>query len=129
MLRLLLNVLWLICGGFVTSLGYLLGGLLLCLTVVGIPFGVQCFKLAGLAFWPFGQTAEVDPGSAGDGMLGLVMNVIWFVVAGIWIALAHLAHALALAITIIGLPFAVQHIKLAALSLTPFGRRIVDASR
>lgn len=129
MVRLLLNVLWLICGGFVTSVGYLLGGLVLCLTVVGIPFGVQCFKLAGLAFWPFGQTAEETSAGVVGGTLGVVMNVLWFVVAGVWIALAHLGHALALAVTIIGLPFAFQHLKLALFAVFPFGRRIVDAPR
>jgi uncharacterized membrane protein YccF (DUF307 family) len=129
MIRLALNILWLICGGFVTAFGYLVGGLVLCLTVVGIPFGVQCFKLAGLAFWPFGQTAEEIPSRASGGVIELLMNVLWFLVAGVWIALAHLGHAVALAVTIIGLPFAFQHVKLALFSVFPFGRRIVDAPR
>lgn len=129
MIRLALNVLWLIFGGFVTSLGYLLGGLVLCLTVIGIPFGVQCFKLAGLAFWPFGQTAEEIPTRESGGVIELVMNVLWFLVAGVWIALAHLGHAVALAVSIIGLPFAFQHVKLALFAVFPFGRQIVDAPR
>lgn len=125
-MRLLLNVLWWICGGLMTAVGYFLGGLILCLTVVGIPFGVQCMKLAGLALFPFGKDLRDDPGSMGGGLLGTVMNVLWFLVAGVWIAIAHLGHALALAVTVIGIPWALQHVKLAVLALFPFGKRIVE---
>jgi uncharacterized membrane protein YccF (DUF307 family) len=124
-MRLLLNVLWVVLGGgFVIWLEYMIGGLLLCLTVVGIPFGVQCFKIAGVGLLPFGKEILDDPASAGTGCLGLVMNVLWFIVAGLWICLSHLALALASAVTIIGIPFAVQHVKLAVLALAPFGKRI-----
>lgn len=126
MLRLLLNLLWIICGGFVTALGYFLGGVILCLTVVGIPFGVQCMKLAGVALMPFGKDVRDDPAAPGSGVLGTVMNVLWFLVAGLWIALAHVAHAIPLAVSIVGLPFAYQHVKLAVFALFPFGRRIVE---
>jgi uncharacterized membrane protein YccF (DUF307 family) len=119
-MRLLLNILWAILGGgIVICLEYLLGGLLLCLTIVGIPFGVQCFKLAGLALLPFGKDIVDAPGS---NPIGCVLNVFWLVVAGVWIFLSHLALALPLAISIIGIPFAIQHVKLAMMALTPFGK-------
>jgi uncharacterized membrane protein YccF (DUF307 family) len=122
-LRLVLDILWLtLGGGFVIAIQYFLGGLLLCLTIVGIPFGVQCMKLAGLAAFPFGKDLHVEPSSLPGGPLRLVLNVLWVVVAGIWIFLSHLGLALASAITIIGIPFAVQHLKLAVLALWPFGR-------
>ncbi|MCC7111974.1 MAG: YccF domain-containing protein [Deltaproteobacteria bacterium] len=128
-MRTLLNVLWAIVGGgLITALEYVLGGLVLCLTVVGIPFGVQCFKLAGLALFPFGKEVVEDPTSAGGGALGLVMNVLWFLVAGIWTCITHLGLALGLAVTIIGIPFALQHLKLAVLALFPFGRRVVESA-
>ncbi|HEY4221704.1 MAG TPA: YccF domain-containing protein [Myxococcota bacterium] len=127
-MRLLLNILWVILGGgLVTALEYAVGGLLLCLTVVGIPFGVQCFKIAGLALTPFGRDIVDDPASAGGGALGLVMNILWFVVAGLWIFLTHVALAIGLAVSIIGIPFALQHVKLAVLALFPFGKRITLA--
>jgi len=128
-MRTLLNVLWAIVGGgLITALEYVLGGLVLCLTVVGIPFGVQCFKLAGLALFPFGKEVVEDPTSAGSGALGLLMNVLWFLVAGIWTCITHLGLALGLAVTIIGIPFALQHLKLAVLALFPFGRRVVESA-
>lgn len=126
-MRTILNILWaIIGGGLVTALEYVIGGLVLCATVVGIPFGVQCFKLAGLALFPFGKDVVDDPGSAGSGVLGLLMNVLWFLVAGVWTCITHLGLALGLALTIIGIPFALQHLKLAVLALFPFGRRVVE---
>lgn len=122
--RLLLDILWLtLGGGFLIALEYLLGGLILCLTIIGIPFGVQCFKLAGLAAFPFGKDIHVDAATLPGGPLRLMLNVLWVVVAGVWIFISHLGLALACAVTIIGLPFAVQHLKLAVLALWPFGRR------
>jgi uncharacterized membrane protein YccF (DUF307 family) len=121
--RLLLNILWIVLGGgLVLCLEYLLAGLLLCLTIIGIPFGIQCFKVAGLALLPFGK--DIDPTAAAlpEGALRTVFNVIWLLVAGIWIFLTHVGFAIALAITIIGIPFAVQHFKLAVFALWPFGR-------
>jgi uncharacterized membrane protein YccF (DUF307 family) len=127
-MRLLLNVLWVVLGGgFVIWLEYVIGGLLLCLTIVGIPFGAQCFKIAGMGLLPFGKDIQTDPSSAGAGALGLVMNILWFIVAGLWICLSHLGLALACAVTIIGLPFALQHVKLAILALAPFGKRVYVA--
>jgi uncharacterized membrane protein YccF (DUF307 family) len=126
MIRPIMNILWAIFGGgFITALEYLVGGLLLCLTVVGIPFGVQCFKIAGLALFPFGKDVTEAPGGAGTGALGLLMNILWFLVAGLWIFMTHVVLALGLAVTVIGIPFALQHIKLAVLALFPFGRRVV----
>ena len=126
-MRLLLNILWIIFGGgFVICLQYLLGGLVLCLTVVGIPFGVQCFKIAEMGLLPFGKRIEADPKAAGAGCLGLAMNILWFLVAGVWIFLSHIALGIAAAVTIIGIPFALQHLKLAVLALMPFGKRVVE---
>lgn len=124
-MRLLLNVLWVIFGGgLVIFLEYALAGALLCLTVVGIPFGLQCFKIARLGIWPFGRDIGSSSGTLFGGGVSLVMNVVWLVLAGVWIFLSHLALGLALAVTLIGLPFAFQHLKLAMLALAPFGQRI-----
>jgi len=123
-MQLLLNILWIFLGGgLVIFLEYLLGGLLLCLTVVGIPFGLQCFKIAGLALTPFGKDLVEQKGSGG---IGFVLNVFWILIAGIWIFLSHLALGLGLAVTIIGIPFALQHLKLAFLALAPFGQRVKE---
>lgn len=124
-MRLILNVLWIILGGgLLIALEYFLAGLVLCLTVIGIPFGVQCFKLAGLALWPFGKDiTQIRQSGVGEA-LGCVFNVLWLVAAGIWIFLSHITLALGLAVTLIGIPFALQHLKLALLSLTPFGKDI-----
>ena len=121
-MRLLLNILWIVLGGgLLLWLEYALAGVVLCLTIVGIPFGVQCFKMAGLALLPFGKDIDLQPG--GDtGALRIIGNVLWFVFAGVWIFLTHVALAVGLAVTIIGIPFAVQHFKLALLALWPFGR-------
>ena len=121
-MRPILNVLWVIFGGgFIIWLEYLLGGLLLCLTVVGIPFGVQCFKIAGLALLPFGKDIVDAPGASA---IGCLLNVFWLVIAGVWIFLSHIGLALALALTLIGIPFAIQHVKLAMLALAPFGKLV-----
>jgi uncharacterized membrane protein YccF (DUF307 family) len=120
MLRFLLNVLWIIFGGgLLIWFEYVIVGLLLCLTIVGIPFGVQCFKIAGLGLMPFGKDIERDRGVA---VLGTAGNIVWFVLAGVWICISHIALAAGLAVTIIGIPFAIQHLKLALLALWPFGR-------
>jgi uncharacterized membrane protein YccF (DUF307 family) len=122
-MRFLLNILWIIFGGgLVIALEYLLGGLLLCLTVVGLPFGLQSFKLAGLAITPFGKDIREVPRGRTGAALGTVANVLWFLLAGVWIFISHVTLAVGLAVTIIGIPFAVQHLKLAVLALWPFGR-------
>ena len=116
------NILWLVFGGFFVFLHYLVAGILMCLTIIGIPFGIQVIKMARLSLWPFGKDI-VDRGR-GAGCLSLLMNILWLILGGFWIALHHLIWALILAITIIGIPFAAQHVKLASLALTPFGKEI-----
>ncbi len=121
-MTLLLNILWIVFGGgIVIALEYFIAGLLLCLTVIGIPFGLQAFKLAGLALLPFGKEITEPPGSQ-PSTLGTAGNVLWLVVAGVWIFVSHVGLGVSLALTIIGIPFALQHLKLAMLSLWPFGR-------
>ena len=110
------NIIWLICGGLLTAVEYLISSLLLMITIIGIPFGLQTLKLGMLALWPFGSRVT-DNGNSG-GCLCLVMNVIW-------ICLTHLFFGLLLCITIIGIPFGRQHFKMAALALSPFGKNIV----
>jgi uncharacterized membrane protein YccF (DUF307 family) len=129
-MTLLLNVLWFIFGGFWMGLGWLLAGVLMVITIVCIPWAGAAFNIASFAFWPFGRVAVdrrslTGRGDVGTGPLGLIGNVIWFVLAGWWLALAHLVHAVALAITIIGIPFAWQHVKLAMLALAPIGQEVV----
>ncbi len=121
-MSLLGNILWLIFGGLLTGLGYILGGLLLCLTIVGIPFGLQSIKLGWASFAPFGK--EVVEIEHANSALRILMNVLWIVLFGWEIAIAHLVHAGILAITVIGIPFALQHVKLVPLSLFPFGRTL-----
>ena len=118
-MNLILNLLWLILGGFLVAIAYLLGGLVLCITIIGIPFGIQCFKLAGLALMPFGtEIREKEPPS---GALAVIMNIIWIILPGLELAVFHLVLALALAITIVGLPLAAQHLKMTRLAILPFG--------
>lgn len=117
------NIIWVVFGGLETALGYLVGGLLLCCTIIGIPFGLQLFKLGLFAFLPFGQTAVVSRNS--NGCLSLVMNVLWILIGGFWIALTHLAFGVLLCCTVVGIPFGVQHFKLMVVALLPFGREIV----
>lgn len=116
------NLIWLIFGGFLVFIEYMVAGFLLCLTIIGIPFGIQAFKLASLALWPFGTTIGMK--SYAPGCLSTIMNLIWLLIGGIWIALTHLVFGILLSITIIGIPWAKQHFKLVSLALTPFGREI-----
>ena len=123
-MNLLLNIIWLVFGGFIVVIGYLLGAILLCITIIGIPFGIQCFKLAGLAVAPFGrEIREKEPPS---GALAVIMNIIWIILPGLELAVFHLFMALVFAITIIGLPIAAQHLKMTRLALIPFGFEVRD---
>jgi uncharacterized membrane protein YccF (DUF307 family) len=114
------NFIWLIFGGLLAGLGYMIGGIALCLTIVGIPFGVQSMKIGLATFVPFGREVREFEGANNVG--NTIFNMIWIILFGWEIALAHLIHGLILAITIIGLPFAKQHFKLIPLALLPFGR-------
>lgn len=116
------NILWFVLGGWIIFLLYLFGGLMLCLTIIGIPFGVQCFRLSLLGLFPFGKVVVSGPKATGT--IAVILNILWIISFGLTIALTHAVLALLLAITIIGIPFARQHMKLAAMALTPFGRLV-----
>ena len=113
------NIVFFIFGGFIIFLGYVLGGILLCLTIIGIPFGLMCFRLAGSVIAPFGR--EVRETEPPGGILTLIMNIIWIILPGLELAIMHLVLALLFAVTIIGFPIAVQHVKLVPMALLPFG--------
>ena len=121
-MNLLGNLIWIVFGGFFIFLEYLIGGLILCLTMIGIPFGVQLFKLAIAALTPFGSV--ITHTSASTGCLYTLMNILWIVCGGIWVALTHFFFGLLFCITIIGIPFGRQHFKLMALAFTPFGKAV-----
>jgi len=130
MLRLLLNLLWFVLGGLVMGLGWWLAGLVCAISIVGLPWARSCFVIGNFSFWPFGQEAisrrELTGRSdLGTGPLGLLGNVLWFVVAGWWLAIGHLTSALACFVTIVGIPFGIQHIKLALIALAPVGMQVV----
>ncbi len=116
------NVIWLIFGGLVTGLGYILGGCVLLLTIIGIPFGLQSIRLGWATFAPFGKEVVVSGGAYGQ--LKLIFDILWLVFFGWEIALAHLVHAGILAITILGIPFALQHLKLIPVALFPFSHTL-----
>jgi uncharacterized membrane protein YccF (DUF307 family) len=119
------NIVWLIFGGLISGLLYIFSGFLMCLTIIGIPFGLQTMKLGVATFMPFGKQVYTSPDA--DSPLRIILNIIWLVLFGWEIALNHLFWALVLGITIIGIPFALQHIKLVPLSLLPFGRTLAPA--
>lgn len=116
------NIIWLVLGGIITAIEYLIASIVMIITIIGIPFGLQTLKLARLALWPFGSTVTDKENSGG--CLSVAMNIIWILIGGIWISLTHLFFGLFLCITIIGIPFGLQHFKMAALALTPFGKEI-----
>lgn len=117
------NLIWLIFGGLITAIEYLIASLFLMITIIGIPFGLQTLKLGILALWPFGKTVVDDGGSSG--CLSIIMNIFWIIFGGFVICLTHLFFGLLLCITIVGIPWGLQHFKLAGLALTPFGKKIV----
>ena len=117
------NIIWIVFGGLFISLGYFLGGLVLCLTIVGIPFGIKVMRLGAFALWPFG--GRVMPRENPVGCLSTILNIIWIVFGGIEVAFAHLVTGLGFCITIIGIPFGIQNFKMALLALVPFGKEIV----
>ncbi len=123
-MSLLGNLVFFVFGGFLICLGYVLGGILLCLTIIGIPFGFMCFRLAGGVIAPFGR--EVRETKPPGGPIALIMNVIWIILPGLELAVMHLLLALIFALTIIGIPLAVQHMKLVPMALMPFGHVMRD---
>lgn len=130
-MSLILNLIWLVFGGLVMALGWLLATVLAFLSIVGIPWGRACWTITKFTLWPFGKEAisrrelsgEED---LGTGALGTVGNIVWLLLAGIWLAIGHVAVAIPTALTIIGIPLAWQHLKLAAISLWPVGQTVVD---
>jgi uncharacterized membrane protein YccF (DUF307 family) len=129
-MRLIGNVLWFVFGGLLMGLGWWLAGVICAITIIGIPWAKSCFVIGQFAFFPFGKEAisraELNGnGDLGTGVLGTIANVVWFLVAGIWLAIGHVVAAFACFITIIGIPFGIQHLKLAVLALAPVGKTIV----
>jgi len=123
-MKILGNLIWLLFGGLVIAIEYFVGSIILMITIIGIPFGVQTLKMAALALWPFGRDTRVQ--ARASGCLYILMNVIWLLFGGLWIALSHAFFGALLCITIIGIPFGMQHFKLTAIALSPFGRDIVN---
>src|SRR5262245_4105077 len=123
-MRTLFNILWLVLAGVWMAIAYVLAGVLLCITIIGIPFGWQSFKLAGYALWPFGRA--LVPSATRSKGLSVVGNILWFVLAGRWLALGHLFTGILLCITIIGIPLGIASFKMAGAALVPFGKEIVD---
>ena len=117
------NLVWLIMGGLITALMYWLAGLVMCITIIGIPFGVQLFKIGTMALWPFGH--DLVPKENAGGCLSITFNVLWILLGWWEIALTHLTFGLILCCTIVGIPWGVQHFKLAIGSLLPFGKEVM----
>ena len=130
-MKLLLNILWFIWGGWLSGLLWLLGGFILALTIVGLPWAFAAWRIAGFAFWPFGKRivdrSELGRHDLGTGPLGLVLNVVWFVFAGWYIALSHLIIAVTEAVSIVGIPFALKDLQLAQIAFAPIGKDVVEA--
>ena len=123
-MKLILNIIWLVLAGFWMAIGYVLAGIVCCILIITIPFGLASFRIANYALWPFGRTV-VDRRDAGAG--SLIGNVIWFIFAGLWLAIGHLLTGIALCITIIGIPLGVANFKMIPISLMPLGKEIVAA--
>ncbi len=124
LIRLILNIIWFLTAGIWLFLGYVVAGIVACVLIVTIPFGLASFRIAGFVLWPFGREV-VDTGNSGG--LGLIGNVIWFIFAGLWLAIGHVATALAQAVTIIGLPLAWANLKLIPVTCFPFGKTVVSS--
>jgi uncharacterized membrane protein YccF (DUF307 family) len=128
--RTILNFLWFVLGGVLMGLAWWLAGIVACITIIGIPWGKACFVMGQFSFFPFGKEAisrrelrQAD--DIGTGALGTIGNVIWFIFAGVWLAIGHVACAIANFVTIIGIPFGIQHLKLAGIALAPIGKTVV----
>ena len=130
----ILNLLWFVLGGWIAGLAWLLAGVIMALTIIGLPWARSCFMLARYSFWPFGyeiiaRDQLYGQEDIGTGTLGTIGNIVWFVLGGWWLALMHISAAVALAVTIIGIPFAWAHVKLAIASLFPVGKTVVSTDR
>ncbi len=121
-MRTILNILWLVLCGFWLALGYVVAGVVMCILVVTIPFGIASFRLASFTLWPFGRTLVPKPGAGAGAAVG---NVLWFLLAGLWMAIAHLVTGALLCLTIIGIPLGIADVKLAAAAIAPLGKDIV----
>lgn len=122
-MRTILNVIWLIFAGLWLAIGYAVAGIICCVLIITIPFGIASFRIAAYALWPFGRSVVRDPGA---GVFSLIGNIIWCVVAGIWLAIGHVLTSIPLFVSIIGIPLGVANIKMIPVSLLPLGARIVD---
>ncbi|MGW7573561.1 YccF domain-containing protein [Streptomyces sp. NPDC054765] len=125
-MKTILNVIWLVLSGFWLALGYVLAGIICCVLIITIPFGIASFRIAGYALWPFGRTT-VERRDAGAG--SMIGNVIWIIFAGWWLALGHIVTGLVLCVTIIGIPFGIANFKMIPISLMPLGRDIVPTEQ
>ena len=121
-MRTILNVLWLVLSGFWLAIGYALAGIVMCILIITIPFGIASFRLAAYVLWPFGRTVvrRRDAGTAST-----IGNVIWFILAGLWLAIGHISSGIVLCLTIIGIPFGIANFKLAVVAIAPLGKDIV----
>ena len=124
-MNLVLNLIWLIFGGIWLALGYVLAGVVACIFIITIPAGVASFRMASYALWPFGRVVVDRPG--GSAGVNVFMNVIWFVIAGVWLAIGHITTAIAQAITIIGIPLAIANVRMIPVTCFPFGRKVVNS--
>ncbi|MGW7686340.1 YccF domain-containing protein [Kribbella sp. NPDC054772] len=125
-MRTLLNLIWLVLAGFWLAIGYAVAGIICCILIITIPFGIASFRIAGYTLWPFGRTIVDKPGTGAGALLG---NLIWIIFAGWWLALGHLTTGIALCLTIIGIPLGIANFKLIPISLVPLGKDIVPSDR
>ncbi|MEU6149677.1 YccF domain-containing protein [Actinosynnema sp. NPDC047251] len=123
-MRIILNLIWLVLSGFWLAIGYVLTGIVCCILIITIPWGLASFRIANYALWPFGRTVVDRPGSGAPSLIG---NIIWIVVAGIWLAIGHVVSGVLLCITIIGIPLGIANFKMVPVSLMPLGKEIVPA--
>jgi uncharacterized membrane protein YccF (DUF307 family) len=126
-MRLVGNILWLVFAGLWLALGYVIAGIINAIFIITIPFAIQSFKLAGLALWPFGKVVVVRQDR--DVALGCLGNAIWFVTAGLWLAIGHLITGLLLCLTVVGIPFGIASFRMAGLALAPFGKQVIARSQ
>ncbi|GLY51995.1 YccF domain-containing protein [Lentzea sp. NBRC 102530] len=122
-MRLILNVIWLVLAGFWMAVGYAVAGIICCILIITIPWGIASFRIANYALWPFGREVVDKPGAGAGSLLG---NIIWIVVAGFWLAIGHIVTGIALCVTIIGIPLGVANFKLVKVSLVPLGKEIIE---